>query len=311
MPEQFRGVFAIPPTPFTDDGAVDVVSLRRVVDFCVAGGAHGIVAPVNASEAPFLTDEERRLVVEVVVEQTGGRLPVVAGVSGASTRAAVEYARHAAAAGSDALIAMPPYVRHPGADEIVEFYRALAGATRLPVFIQNYVAPIGTPMPAALVARLLREIEGVDYLKEETAVAPQVMTQVRTLAGDALKGVMGGMAGRYLLEEYGRGACGTMPACEVVDAHVAVWNALEAGDEALARQRFQMLLPLLNYEAMYSFVVYKEVLRRRGIIASGHVRAPGSPSLDEHSHRELDAILNDLEPLTGFGGSRFKVRGSE
>jgi 4-hydroxy-tetrahydrodipicolinate synthase len=152
-------------------------------------------------------------------------------------------------------------------------------------------------MSATLVARLLREIENVQYVKEETALAPQLMTQIAKLAGDTCKGMMGGMAGRFLLDEYARGACGTMPACEAVDAHAAVWAALESGQTDLARERFRLLLPLLTYEAMYSVVVYKEVLKRRGVIASAKVRAPGSPSLDEMNHRELDLILRDLEPL--------------
>ncbi len=61
-----RGLFTIPVTPFTDYGALDVASLRRLIAFCVEAGAHGIVAPVNASEGPFLTDEERRQVVETL-----------------------------------------------------------------------------------------------------------------------------------------------------------------------------------------------------------------------------------------------------
>ncbi|HUE76162.1 MAG TPA: dihydrodipicolinate synthase family protein [Chloroflexota bacterium] len=301
MAKQFRGVYAIPPTPFTEGDRIDAESLRQIVDFCVTSGVHGIVAPVNASEGPFLTDEERRTVVEIIVEQTNGRVPVVAGVSSVSTRATLEHARHAESAGADALMAMPPYVRHPTADEIPAFYTALASESRLPIFIQNYVVPVGTPMSASLVARLMRELDNVSYLKEETAQAPQLMTQIKALAGQAMLGMMGGMAGRYLLDEYARGACGTMPACEVADAHVSVWNALEAGDEKLARERFRLLLPLLNYESMFGIVVYKEVLRRRGIIANARVRAPGSPSLDEHNHRELDAILRDLAPLLALG----------
>lgn len=297
MPQPFRGVYAIPPTPFTPNDDVDEQSLRRTVDFCIAGGAHGLVAPVNASEAPFLTDVERRRVVEIIVEQANHRIPVVAGVSSASTRGSVEFARHAADVGADAVMAMPPYIKHPGPEETVEFYTSLARATPLPIFIQNYVAPVGTPMAPTLVARLLREIDTVSYLKEETSLAPQVMTKVRDLAGPALKGMMGGMAGRYLLDEYERGASGTMPACEVVDAHVAVWSALEEGNDQLARERFRLLLPLLNCESMYSMVVYKEVLRRRGVIESAYVRAPGSPSLDAHNHRMLDVILADLAPL--------------
>jgi dihydrodipicolinate synthase/N-acetylneuraminate lyase len=300
--EQFRGVYAIPPTPFTDDDQVDEPSLRRCVDFCVENGADGVVAPVNASEGPFLTDRERRRVVEIVVEQTNRRVPVVAGVSAQSTRASVEYAQQAEAAGADSVMAMPPYVRHPPADEIFDFYASVARAAGgLPVWIQDYVAPIGTPMSAALLSRLLSEIEGVDFLKEESAFAPQVMGKVREMAGPHLKGMMGGMAGRFLLEEYRRGACGTMPACEVADAHVLIWNALDRGDEAEARRLHTQLLPLLNYEAMYSFTVYKEVLVRRGVIASARTRAPGSGQLDAENHRELDLLLRGLEPLLTQG----------
>jgi dihydrodipicolinate synthase/N-acetylneuraminate lyase len=295
---RFRGVFAIPPTPFDDAGNVDEASLRRCVDFCVGAGAHGIVAPVNASESIALTDAERVRVADLLVEQAAGRVPVIVGVSGTSTAASVLYAECAKRAGADAVIAMPPYVKHAPADEIYDFYVAVARASApLPVWVQDYVGPIGTPMAPSLLARLFEEIPGVEFLKEETALAPQVMTRVRELAGASLRGVMGGMAGRYLLEEYRRGACGTMPACEVADVHVLIWNALDRGDEAEARRLHTRLLPLLNYEAMYSFTIYKEVLLRRGVIASARTRVPGAGRLDAENQRELDLLLADLESL--------------
>jgi dihydrodipicolinate synthase/N-acetylneuraminate lyase len=295
---RFRGVFAIPPTPFDDAGNVDEASLRRCVDFCVGAGAHGIVAPVNASESIALTDAERVRVADLLVEQAAGRVPVIVGVSGTSTAASVLYAECAKRAGADAVIAMPPYVKHAPADEIYDFYVAVARASApLPVWVQDYVGPIGTPMAPSLLARLFEEIPGVEFLKEETALAPQVMTRVRELAGASLRGVMGGMAGRYLLEEYRRGACGTMPACEVADVHVLIWNALDRGDEAEARRLHTRLLPLLNYEAMYSFTIYKEVLLRRGVIGSARTRVPGAGRLDAENQRELDLLLADLESL--------------
>src|SRR5688572_4760335 len=93
---QVRGVYAIPPTPFDEVGNVDEGSLARCVDFCVAAGAHGLVAPVNASESIALTDTERLRVAEVLVAQAAGRVPIVIGVSGVSTAASVLYAGHAA-----------------------------------------------------------------------------------------------------------------------------------------------------------------------------------------------------------------------
>lgn len=125
---RFRGVFAIPATPFDDAGNVDESSLRRLVEFCITAGAHGIVAPVNASESIALTDAERLRVAEMIVEQANGRIPTVIGVSGVSTAASVLYARHAAGIGADAVIAMPPYVKHAPASEIADYYAAVARA---------------------------------------------------------------------------------------------------------------------------------------------------------------------------------------
>ncbi len=298
----YVGVFTIPPTPFLESGAIDEASLRRCLDFCVLAGAHGIVMGVNASEAIALTDEERMGVAEITIGHVGGRVPVVIGVSGVSTASSVHYAAHARASGADSVMAMPPYVRHPPAEEIFEFYAAVAAAAeRIPVWIQDYAGPVGTPMSVALLARLVTEIEGVEFVKEETAFAPQVITVLAGAAGDHVRGVMGGMAGRYLMEEARRGACGTMPACEVTDAHVAVWNAIESGDEREARRLHTQLLPLLNYEAMYSFTIYKEVLVRRGVIASAKTRVPGAGRLDAENHRELDVLLDDLAPLLTLG----------
>lgn len=291
---RFRGVFTIPVTPFDADGALDEEGLRRCVRFCLDAGAHGLVAPVNASEFVALTDAERQRVAEVVVETAERRVPVVIGVSGTSAHHAALFAGHARRIGADAVIAMPPYARKASRPEIAEYFRVVAGTAELPVFIQNYGPPVGTPMAASFMVELVETIDGVAYVKEETLPAGQVMSEVFRLAGPRLQGVMGGMAGRFLLDEYRRGACGTMPACEVTDVHVALWNALEAGDEAGAREIYNRLLPLLNLEWLYGAAVYKEVLRRRGVIDSATLRGPGLFSLDDSDLREMDAILADV-----------------
>lgn len=297
MATQWRGVFTIPVTPFDAVGELDEQSLARCVRFCVDAGAHGVVAPVNASEAPLLSDDERKRVAEIVVATVARRLPVVVGVSGVTTRQSVDLARHARQAGAEAVIAMPPYVKKASPLEIVDFYQQIARATELPVFIQNYGPPVGTPMPARFIADLVQQIEGVEYVKEETPLAVHLMSELLSVAGPRLKGIMGGMAGRYLFNEVRRGACGTMPACEVTDVDVLIWNALEAGDMVRARQVHNRLIPLLNIEAMYGAAVYKEVLRRRGIIEHAMLRGPGVVTLDSFDQQELDAILDDIGEL--------------
>jgi dihydrodipicolinate synthase/N-acetylneuraminate lyase len=297
MAGQWRGVFTIPVTPFDPQGEVDERSLERCVRFCVDAGAHGVVAPVNASEAPLLSDDERKRVAEIVVATVARQVPVVVGISGVTTRQSVDLARHARQLGADAVIAMPPYVKKASPPEIVDFFQQVARAADVPVFIQNFGPPLGTPMSARFMADLVKQIDGVEYVKEETAEAGHVMTELLSLAGPRLKGIMGGMAGRYLFNEVRRGACGTMPACEVTDIDVQIWNAIEAGDFARARAMHNRLIPLLNIEAMYGAAIYKEVLKRRGVIACATMRGPGVVELDGFDQQELDAILHDISEL--------------
>jgi dihydrodipicolinate synthase/N-acetylneuraminate lyase len=299
MAEQFRGVYTIPVTPFDRHGNIDEDSLKNEVDWCVRAGAHGIVAPVNASEAPTLTDDERKRVTRLVVETTGKRVPVVIGVSGVSTQASVMYTKYARQVGADSVIAMPPYgVRLANFETIFDFYQQVADAADgLPVFIQNWSGPAGTTMSARELARLMQEIDNVSYAKEETVNASHMMTEIIALAGDSCQGVMGGIGGRYLLDEYRRGACGTMPACQATDVHVTIWNALEAGNWDKARRTFNRLLPLLNMEAQYAGALYKEVLKRRGVIANATQRSRKGSALDEFDHKELDEILRDVSDL--------------
>lgn len=296
MSKPWRGVFTIPCTPFTDSGALDLESLRREVEFCVAAGAHGLVAPVNASEFWTLSDQERRQVAEAMVAGAGHRLPVVIGVAAGAAPPAVEFAKHAEGIGADAVIAMPPHVRVAPPAAIYDYFAALSRAVGIPIFVQNHDAPAGTRMSPEFVARLVTELDHVDYVKEETFPANHAIEAELRLCGPTLKGVMGGIAGRYLMDEYRRGACGTMPACEATDVHVQVWEALDAGEPRRARDLFNRLLPLLNYEALLPGV-YKAVLKRRGIIASDYQRSHAGNPLDAGDHAELSAIFADMRDL--------------
>jgi 4-hydroxy-tetrahydrodipicolinate synthase len=294
--QQFRGVYVIVCTPFDDYGNLDEESLRQEIQFCLAAGVHGIVAPANASEVWTLTDEERRRVVELVLAEVRGRIPVIVGVTAGSAHAATILAKEAEAAGASALMAAPPSGRVAPLATIYDYYRALSAAVPLPIFIQNCDPPGGVRLNAAFIGRLVNEIEHVDYIKEEIDPPGPAISADIVACGGRLKGIMGGLIGRYVLDEYQRGTCGTMPACEVADINVQIWEALEAGDGAAARSLFSCLLPLLNYEASYRVAIYKEVLRRRGIIRTSYLRSTGGDSLDAQTHRELDLILSDLSP---------------
>jgi 4-hydroxy-tetrahydrodipicolinate synthase len=224
---------------------------------------------------------------------------VIVGVTAQSVTLAIELARHAQAHGATAVNAMPPHVIHPEPGDCYAYYQALGAAIGIPLVIQNFYPPLGTPMSAEFVVRLVRELPNASYVKEETLPEPLRISQLLAAAAGEprLLGVFGGQGGIYLLDELRRGAVGNMPACHVTDALVAVWDAWVAGDEAQAQALHNRLLPLLSFERCYGgTAVYKEVLRRRGVIQSAVLRSQAAP-LDAPALRELDRILANIGDL--------------
>jgi 4-hydroxy-tetrahydrodipicolinate synthase len=295
--EPFRGVFTIPSTPFRRDGEIDIPSFRRLVDFCVDCGAHGLVFPVNASEWSVLSDDERIKLDQVLAEQNAGRLPVVIGVNAPSEEGAARFAAHARSIGADAVIAMPP--RGVQSEELIySFYRRISAAGRLPVFLQDHDPPAGTVISVDLMLRMCREIEHVKYIKEEATPSTFRTAAILKRGGGACKGVFGGAGGRYLIEEHRRGCAGQMPGCHVTDVVVALWNALEKGDQSRAKQIYKEMAPLFFFESPLSGC-YKEVLYRRGVIDCP-LKRNGAMPMDEAASRYLDEILKDLAPLMSW-----------
>jgi dihydrodipicolinate synthase/N-acetylneuraminate lyase len=292
----WRGVFSILCTPFHSDGTVDWASLRKEVLFCLEAGAHGLVCNVNASESWTLTDDERRQAAETVVKEVAGHVPTIVGVSGGSSVMSALFAQHAAEVGADAIMAMPPPSRMGAPVDAMTFYGSLAEAVELPVFIQNHDAPLGTRMSPDLVADIVNSVPRADWIKEETIPSGHAISRELELCTTKLRGIMGGLAGRYLLDEYRRGAAGTMPACESTDVHAAVWNLLEAAKEEEARSVFYRMLPLLNYEAVSSGV-YKTVLHWRGVLETDYLRSAQGNPLDAGDRHELREILHSMSDL--------------
>lgn len=296
MSKPWKGIFVIVVTPFTASQELDEESLRKEVRFCIEAGAAGLVGPANASEFPLLSDDERRRWLEIVVGETAGQIPVVAATTSGHAMPAIELSRFAQRIGADGIMAMPPHIAHFGPEGCYDYYARLSAALSIPICIQNYIGPLGTPMSPQLLTRMCLELPQVQYIKEETLPEPRQLGITVEAAGDACKGVFGGQGGIYLIDEFRRGAAGNMPACQATDVQVKMWSLLEAGDEDGARALFDQILPLINYERLYGVAVYKEVLYRRGIFTTRVSRYPGA-DLDDHDRREIDAIWRGVEPL--------------
>jgi dihydrodipicolinate synthase/N-acetylneuraminate lyase len=301
-----RGIYVIVPTPFDQALAIDFEALRRIVRFNIECGVAGVVATANGSEVGYLADSERRRVAEIVVEEAKGRVVTVVGISSSCWPISRDLAVHAEKIGADAVMAMPPGFQRPNEAEIRTYYAAIDKASSLPIFLQNFSGPGGTPMSSRLMAELMRDLPNVKYVKEETESSSVLISEIIAAAKSNLCGVMGGMAGRALIDEHRRGVCGTMPASDLADIHVALWNALEAGNQEKANEIFRLLLPFLNFKIAYGPVMYKEVLRRRGVIESSAFRQTGARILDAFAQQELDNILSALAPMMerGYQASR-------
>lgn len=288
-----RGVFPVLQSPFDDADRLDLDALAAEVEFCRRAGVDGVVFPAIASEFQYLTDDERRTGVEAVVATAAGAVPVVAGVASASGAQAAVYAEHAAQVGASAVMALPPILSPGRPDELRAYYAGIAKAAELPLFVQHSQAG----MDADFLARLVRDIESVHYIKEEMHPSAHYISGVLEALPEGSVGVFGGYYGRWMLSELARGATGFMPAADTVDVHVQVWEAWQEGDRAGAREIFNQLLPLINLSVLLETPLLKEVLVRRGVFTSARMRQPGALRPDAHDHAELDAILENLQPL--------------
>jgi len=292
---RLEGVYPIVATPFRDNGAPDLDDLERLVGWIVGAGVDGIVFPGVASEFDTLTLEERHLLVAAAAKVNARRVPLVVGVSSPDAATSEMLAGHARDVGADAVMAMLPPGLKDSPDEQLDYYRRIA-AVGVPVILQNAPPPAGCGLPPERAAEIVAAVPGVSYIKEETLPCGQRITKLLALAPKGLRGVFGGAGGRYITDELVRGACGTMPACELSDLHVKQFALHRAGDAAGVRRLFDRMLPLLNFQAVFRMAMTKEVLKRRGVIRATHVRAAG-PKLDAGDLRELDAILAGLHDL--------------
>lgn len=284
------GVYPILVTTFTEDGSLDIKSQLKLVDFLLEQGAHGLGLFGNASEGYALEASERVELMEAIARHVNGRVPLIASSGATGTRSAVELSKQLAGLGADALMVLPPYFLKTDGEGLVHYFGEISKGAGIPIMVQDAPLLTQVAMPPALLARMAREIEQVKLAKVEAPPTAPKITQTVAAAGDSLI-VFGGLNAQFFIEEYERGARGTMPGSDCIRALVEIWNALEKGDKATAWDVFTRILPLLRFELQPGMGVsaMKHNLVAQGIIASSTVRHPTS-SLDAVSQAELKVL---------------------
>jgi 4-hydroxy-tetrahydrodipicolinate synthase len=297
----FQGVYSIIPTAFTDAGDFDAASQRRVVDLFIDKGANGLTALGVTGEVARLEERERAMVLEVVVKQAGGRVPIIAGTSADGTRTCIAYTRQAKDLGAAAVMVSPPRMPKLSSAAVLAHYAALADAVDLPIIVQDYPPIAGFAMEPALLARIAKEIPAARTIKLEDPPTPFKTARILEAAGDITVQIFGGLGGVFLLEELISGATGAMTGFafpEILARIMMHWNA---GEMDAAADVFYRAVPLMRFEFQegIGMAIRKEVLRRRGALASAATRAPAG-SLDAATTQALDRVLTWVTTQKGM-----------
>jgi dihydrodipicolinate synthase/N-acetylneuraminate lyase len=294
------GVFPIAPTPFLDNGDLDLPGMKRVLDCMIDQGVDGICILANYSEQFLLTDDERDTLLRLCVEHVAGRVPVIATCSHFRTRIAAARSRRAAEVGAQMLMLMPPY--HGAglrADEkgMLEHFAAVAEASRLPIVVQD--APLsGVAMSVTFLLRLAREVPLARWFKIEV---PQAAAKLRALveAGDPslVVGPWDGEESITLMADLDAGANGTMPSAMIPDLIKPIFEAYRAGRRAEAAAGYARILPLVNYEnRQCGLRATKAVMAEGGVIGSEAVRHP-LERLHPATRAGLIELARDVDPV--------------
>lgn len=293
------GVLPVLHTPYHEDGTIDYETLGEEVEFAFSQGANGIVLAL-ASEILRMTESERKRTAEFLVEANRGRGSMVISVGAESSFAAVQLARHAESVGATALMATPPLCTRAGEEELEHYYRAILEASSLTLVIQDASSYVGAPLRTSLLLSLYERFgERVAFKPEANPVGPVISALNAFSAGKAR--IYEGSGGAMLAENYRRGLAGTMPGTDILDAIVALWRALEAGDN----DRIYALSPLIGAILALGtgldgyLAIEKYLLKRRGIFRNTLVRGPVAFALDAAATAELDRLYDRLQESLG------------
>ena len=294
MRTAFTGCGTALVTPFTSSGAVDEAAVRRLAKRQVDAGIHFLVPCGTTGEAPTLSAAERRHVVELVVDEVAGRVPVLAGAGGYDTKEVIEAAKEMQSAGASGLLSVTPYYNKPTPDGLVRHYQAIAEATPLPIVVYNVPGRTGCNVDPATLARLTT-IPHLVAVKEASGNMTQICEVMRAVPPEFI--VLSG-DDALTLPAMAVGARGivSVTSNELPAEMTQLVEAAEANDFTYAREIHTRLLPLMlaNF-AESNPIPVKCVMAQMGLLEESY-RLPMVPPT-EATREALRAALRELDLL--------------
>lgn len=297
--ETASGVYIISATPFTDDGALDLDSTDRLADFYIENGVSGITVLGMMGEAQKMSSAESEQFLARMLKRVDDKVPVVVGVSNAGTDNLVHLSKFSMDHGA-AGVMVAPLAGLGTEQKIYNYFTQVFEAlgADIPVCYQDYPLATRTEISVALFNRMVSEFDQLVMLKHEECPGLNKISAVRTASDEGLRrvSILCGNGGLYLPQELARGADGAMTGFAYPEMLVAVVALHRAGQHDQAEDVFDAYLPYVRHEQQPGFglALRKEVLHRRGVIASSKVRAPG-PTLNKTDHQELSRLISRVE----------------
>jgi len=300
LDETARGVFIIAATPFADNGALDLDSLGRLIAFYLDAGVHGITVLGMMGEAHKLTYEESCLIIEHSLQRVAGAVPVVVGVSNPGLANVALLTSVAMSAGAAGVMIAPP--AGLATDEQIEGYLHQVCGTlggEVPVVLQDYPQATGVHLSVSLFNRLVDDLPQIKVLKHEDCPGLGKISRIRATGERDQRrrvSILVGNGALYYPLELARGADGAMTGFAFPEVLVEVHQRFAAGRTEEAFDLFDAYLPLVRYEQQpgIGLSIRKEILHRRGVLASPKVREPGA-RLDAQDRAELQSLLTRVK----------------
>jgi 4-hydroxy-tetrahydrodipicolinate synthase len=299
VPKLPRGIVPLLETPFLENGSIDYDSLNQLVEHSIRGGAHGLTAPLVASEVQALSILEREELVKAITGAIGGRLPFILGASADDAEICRSFAKLAEKVNAAAYLVAVPNALYGRTEELLSFFRSIVAVSSAPLIIQD-LQWNGPGLDLDSMRRLRDELPTLAGLKIETVPAGAKYTQVRETFGPELY-ISGGWAVPQLIEALDRGVDAMIPECALIRVYAAIYRAYACGDRTEAIRIFRALLPVLvfsNQELYHSIAFFKRMLARRNLIKNASLRSPGY-SWDRYSLRVADELTDYYLALEG------------
>ena len=297
MEHVLTGIAPIAPTPFHENGSIDLEGMQRVLDCMIDQGVDAICILANYSEQFLLSDDERATLTRLCLEHVAGRKPVIVTTSHFSTDIAVARAVACQAQGADMIMMMPPY--HgvgiaPSPQGVFEHFSMVNDAINIPIMVQD--APLsGVNMSVDLLASMARELENVSYFKIECPFAADKLAALIEAAGDFIDGPFDGEEAVTLLADLDAGATGTMTSAMFPEKIRPIVSNYRSGNIDAALTQWNSCLPLINHEnRQCGLRACKTVFKEGGVIASDRIRHPLRP-LSARTRERLISLARDLD----------------